>query len=258
MSPREHVEFLAASPNRRALLELLGEEPHRPSTLTDAGSFSRSTVHRNLDAFVERGWVRKDGQRYDLTAVGERILDRYGSLLDAVEAVHDHRPLYDHLDDGSATLPFAAVDEGTVVTASAGAPHAPLSHYAAALADVEADTLYGVTPIVSQVLNDASSRFVESETEIELVLDESSLETSREEYPDAFTTARQAPDLTLYVTDDVSFGLSIFAERVFVGAYDDDGRLRALLDGTNEPLREWALDRYDDILADATRVGVRA
>jgi predicted transcriptional regulator len=254
MSPRGHVEFLAASPNRKALLELLGEEPRRPSTLTDAGSFSRSTVHRNLDAFVDRGWVRKDGQRYTLTAVGARILDRYESLLDAVEAVHENRPLYDHLGDASATLPFSAVDDGSVVTASRGDPHAPVSHYADALATVESTTFYGVTPIVSQLFNDASRGFVESDTEIELVLDESTFRTSREKYPDAFATAQDAENLSLYVTDTVSFGLSIFDDRVFVGAYDD-GRLRALLDGTSETLHEWALDRFAAIQDAAVEVG---
>lgn len=255
MSPREHVEFLATSPNRVTLLGLLYEEPRRPSALTDAGSFSRSTVHRNLDEFAERGWVRKNGQQYVLTTVGERVLDCYESLLDAVEAVHDHRPLYASLDD--ATLPFDAVQDGTVVTASAGNPHAPLSYYTGALSDVDSGSFYAVTPIVSQVFNDASRRFVDSGTEIELVLDETTLETSRTEFPDAFAVAQDAENLTLYVADSVSVGLSIFEERVFVGAYDG-GRLRALLDGTNESLREWALDRYETICEDASRVGARA
>lgn len=253
MPPREHVEFLAASPNRVALLRLLRDDPRRPSSLTDEGSFSRSTVHRNLDGFVERDWVRKDGPRYALTTVGRRVLDKYESLLATVDVVHEHRPLFTHLGEAAADLPVAAVDDATVVTATAGNPHAPLSHYADELAEIDSERFLGVSPIVSEVFNEASRRFVASGTEMELVVDAATLETARSECPDALDRARRAENFSLLVADDVSVGLALFDRRVFVGAYDDGG-LRALVDGENRPLREWAKDHYESVRADAEPV----
>lgn len=254
MPPRDHVQFLAASPNRVALLRLLADGPRRPTTLTDAGSFSRSTVHRNLDAFVDRGWAEKSCGRYALTTIGRRVLSSYESLLDTIDAVHND-PFFEHLNAPVADLPVSALDDATVVAASAGSPHAPLIHYADALSAVETDAFYAVSPIVSQLINDASERFVEDGTDIELVIDESVLEASRSEYSDALAAARQAENLTIFVAvEPVSFGLSIFDDRAFVGAYDDAGRLQAILDGTSDSLRDWAMERFRELRADAVRL----
>ena len=42
--------------------------------------------------------------------------------------------------------------------------------------------------------------------------------------------------------------------RVFVGAYDDAGRLRAVVDSDDDYLCEWALEQFRSVRADATRL----
>lgn len=254
MGSREHVAFLAGSANRVRILETLREHPCRQCELVRECGLSRSTVHRTLDGLAAREWIRNESSEYRLTAGGQFVLERYEALETAIERVDEWGPFLNHLGDVAATLPLAALDGATMMTATPENPHVAISHLADVFASSRAETFYGISPIVSPVLNEAARELAESGADMELLIDDSVFEVSRTDYPNALEDAYTLSDFALYLyPDDLTFGLTILDGRVLVGAYDEQGVMRECLDGTNEALSAWATDVYEEHRAVAHR-----
>lgn len=255
MGSREHVTFLAGSENRVRILGALRERPRRQCELVRVCGLSRSTVHRALDGLLTREWIRNEGGEYRLTAGGQLILDRYAALETAIERVDEWGPFLNRLGDIAATLPPAALDDATMVTTSPENPHAVIGHVADTFATSASETFRGITPVVSPLLNEAAGELLAAGVEMELLIDESVLATSRSDYSDALEDGYAAENFTLYLSpDDLTFGLTILDERVLVTTHDEQGVLRECLDGTNEALTAWARDIYEERQAAAKRV----
>ncbi|MFC6835431.1 helix-turn-helix transcriptional regulator [Halomarina ordinaria] len=238
MSVREHVEFLAGSEHRVAVLETLRDRPSRPCELETALDASRATVQRALTGLTDRGWIHKERGTYRLTAAGALVLRAYDDLLDLVAAVDDAGETLALLDAASVDVPPEAVRTVTVTRATAKTPHAPIERYARLLAETEFDSFRGVSPVVSPVFDEVHRPLVEGGCPIELVVDEETFRAANRQRDDA-PLPEDAP-FTLYVhPDPIDVGLSLFGDRAVVGAYDDHGRFRASLDGTDEAFVEW-------------------
>ena len=254
MGPREHVAFLVGSANRVRILEALREQPYRQCELTEACDLSRSTAHRALDGLEGRGWVEQAAGEYRLTVGGDLVLARYEALETAIARIDEWGPFLNRVGDPADTLPLAALQNATLVRSTAENPHAAAAHFADALATSAADVFYGISPVVSPRFNEAAEGLIAAGTEMELIVDESVFDTSSTEYADDLDRAFSLDSFTLYVSpDDIGFGLTILDERAMIGAYDDRGVLRECLDTTDESLRAWAYDIYDDHRAAARR-----
>jgi predicted transcriptional regulator len=259
MESREHVAFLVGSENRVRILETLRERPCRQCELVRVCGLSRSTVHRALDGLAAREWIRNEGGEYRLTAGGQFVLERYEALETSIERVNEWGPFLNRLGDVAATLPPAALDDATMVTTTPENPHGPVSHTADALASSRAETFYGISPIVSPLINEAARKLIETGAEMELLIDDSVLDTSRAAYPAALEDAYTLENFALYLyPGDLTFGLTILDERVLVSTHDEQGVLRECLDGTNEALAAWARDTYEEYRAAAERVDAGA
>lgn len=255
MDSREHVAFLVGSDNRIEILETLRERPCRQCELIRACGLSRSTVHRTLDGLSAREWIRNEGGEYRLTAGGQFVLDRYAALETAIERVEEWGPFLNRLGDVAATLPLAALDDATMVATTPENPHAAVRHVADAFAESRAETFRGITPVVSPVTNEAARKLVESGADMELLIDDSVLDTSRADYSDALEDAYTLSNFALYLSPDaLTFGLTILDDRVLISAYDERGVLRECLDGTDDALAAWARDTYEEYRAAAERV----
>lgn len=247
MGPREHVAFLAGSPNRVRILETLREQPHRQCELTEACDLSRSTVHRALDGLTDRDWVEQSDGTYRLTAGGDLVLGHYGALESAIDRIDEWGAFLNRLGDLADTLPLATLPAATLTTSTPENPHGAAAHFADGLASPTVAEFYGITPVVSPRFNEAAEELVAADTEMELIIDESVLDTSSVEYDDELDDAYSCDSFTLYLhPDDIEIGLAILDERVLIGTHDDRGVLRECLDSTDETLRTWAHDVYED------------
>lgn len=73
-SADELSRFLTSSENRIRLLSALEEEPARPTALAETLPMFRSSIQRNLRAFVERGWVVRTDDGYRCSFGGRLLL----------------------------------------------------------------------------------------------------------------------------------------------------------------------------------------
>lgn len=259
MGSREHVSFLAGSENRIRILETLREKPSRQCELVRRCGLSRSTVHRALSGLTAREWVRRENGVFRLTPGGTFVLDRYEALETTIERVSEWGAFLNRLGDIADSFPPSALDDATLLTVSPENPHVALSRFANAFADEDIGRFYGITPVVSPVINDAAAELLTDGIEMELLVDDSVLDTSRASYADALDDAYASENFALFrYPDDLDFGIAVFDDRVIVSAYDDRGVLRECLDGTDGTLCEWAREVYDEHRASAERVDIAA
>jgi predicted transcriptional regulator len=258
MAAEDDAEFLVGSPTRLALLETLEDGPARPRDLVDALDVSRASVQRNLSAFVDRGWVRRESGTYHLTATGRPVVRTTRRFLCGLEGVHRADSLFEHLPRFDDSLPPAHLADTEVAVADEGRPYAPVEHYLDWLDDLDRadrDRIVGLAPVLSDVFDESHVELIESGVETELVIERSLVERIRSEKPEKFARSLAYEGFELYASERaIEFGLAVCGPETFLGGYDDGGRMCACGHGRDSDLRAWALDRYEHYRETATRV----
>jgi predicted transcriptional regulator len=246
MTARDSIAFLVGSDKRLSLLRELADGSDTPSTLASRSSCARETAQRTLGEFVDRGWAKQTGTEYELTGAGQIVLDAYDEFAAEMETADRLSDFLLYADDVVSDLPRSVLAEVEVTNTTAENPHATIDRYLSVLGTDHVSTFKGISPIVSRIFNEAAQGVTDSETMIELVIDESVLQTSQREYSESLLRAFELENMDLYLSPDpLDFGLAVIDGHVFVGAYTESGRLVSSIDGTDERFRQWALDRFE-------------
>ena len=245
MTAREDVAYLVGSGCRVAILRVLAAEPMRPSAIAERASCARETAQRNLAGFVDREWVEKTDGQYRLTAAGHMVLSRYGQLERTVESAKRLTVFLSNIGEVLEQTDPELLAEQRVTTSTPDNPHAPIERWLTLVDDV-VDEYYGITPIVSQVFNEAAADAIGADTHMELIIDDAVLETSKERFPEALELGMELEQFTLFVApSELDFGLTIADEHVWLAAYDQLGNVVASVDGDDEQFVAWAHDCYE-------------
>lgn len=75
------VAFLTRSVHRVEMIKRLRQSPQPPQALRKNISTSEITIRRNLEKFEKRGWVIPQGERYELTPLGEVVADEFTDMI---------------------------------------------------------------------------------------------------------------------------------------------------------------------------------
>ena len=249
------LSFLADSPVRsRVLGALQSLGPARPSELRDELEVSRATVHRNLAALGDRGWVRQDDDGYHATTAGLLVHERFEEFREDIETVDRFERLLETIP-AAGVPPLGVLATADVVTAARDKPHAPVMQYVEELTASDTDFVRGLSPVRSEMFDLGHQQLLEAGVETELLLPVDVLETEREDADEAFEQTLSLEEFRLYVLeDDPGFGLTVTADRAFVGGYGPDNQLVALAHSTNDAFVDWASDAFESLRSDASRV----
>lgn len=246
----EHISFLTRSESRvKILTHLLANGPTTQRAFRDELSSSRSTVTRALSALEDRGWVERTGDACRLTPQGHIVADGLDGLVDLVQAT-------DELSTFIRWFPYGEYDveldqfRGAEITVSTESdPYAPSRAHAALLQ--EADRFGMVLPSIDlQVVRTTEERVTAGDMTIEFIVSPGMEEIIvSDEFAAAIRTQMEAGGMTVLVADEpVPFYLGLSGGKaVQVGVEDDEGFPRALVESTDDGLREWAEDVYDSI-----------
>lgn len=245
----EDVQFLTGSPQRHSVLEALCTQPARPHELCAQIDATRTTIQRILAGFRERHWVVKHDGDYRATVTGRRICQQYEALLEATERAREFGPLAAHLGPVADDLPIDVVDNGRLTVSEAGSPLAALSRFTEWFRAVEGQ-MWAVTPVVAQPFNEIGKELIQSGTPIEIVIDETVLEQSKQRHEPQLDMAVTHDGVDVFVHEStLPVGLAFDRSRCCLIAYDDDGNMKAVLESTDEALYEWTkatFERYRD------------
>jgi predicted transcriptional regulator len=259
-TPLEQVRFLARADSRVDVLAALAEDgPASQRTLRDDLDVSRTTVARALQSLADADWVAAEDGAYHLTPAGRIVVSEFTGLLETMATVDE---LAEFLRWFPADLDAPDVHRADVeVTTSTDAdPYAPARTQTEILHT--ADRLRVLLPATDR---ESTETLVEQVTdhglEVESVVSpgvEATLES--DDFAPLVQEFLGTDRATLHVAPEpIPFYLGLAADgTVQVGVADDEGFPRALLETTDEVVREWAVDVYDEHRAAAREKPVEA
>jgi predicted transcriptional regulator len=257
----DSISFLTRSETRVRLLEqLLEGGPATQRELRVDLDTSRSTVARALTAFQERGWVRNTENSYRLTPVGQQVIEAARRFAETVEAAESLAPFLRWFPTEQFDLDTAALSAATVVTPSEGDPYTPARTQTELLR--KAERFRGLFPSIdlegSKLVHDQITSGV---LEAEIVVSPSVEETiTAGEFAPLFREKLETGRLAVHgAGTDLPFYLGIAdGEVVQIGVEDDEGFPRALLEATDERVREWAERVYEKYRTETTPLPIEA
>ncbi|MDS0293282.1 helix-turn-helix transcriptional regulator [Halogeometricum luteum] len=242
----DDVRFVSQSPARVRLLSLLVEGgPMNRCELRAGVDASRTTVSRNLDALVDRGWVEESDGDYRAAPGGELLAAGLESFLSTVETVDRLAPFFEWFPADGLDLPSEWLADADVYPSTPADPYAPIDRHVERL-EVAAE-FRGLLPATGLRPMRSLGRRLES-FEHELVVSPSVAETIRNErkYLDAIDELRERGRIEFYVSDRaVPLYVGLFEGDVQLGVGDGDGVPRAMVETADERVRRWAEETYD-------------
>lgn len=251
------VEYLLGSRRRVEVLAALATGPRRQATVARELGVGRSTVHRCVEAFADRGWVKEVESGYALTVAGERVLSAYRTFARTVEGVSEHEPLLRCFEDVDAPVPVDALADATVVTATPQDPHAAVAACADLLRGAGTDRVRTAWSGVSPITNSAGEAHLRAGNEVEMVVDRETLLAARASYFENYQLALASDGVDLLVTENpIRAGVLLTGDRVAVIGYEG-GRTSVCVHGRGDELRAWAAELYEHARSRAAAVEVR-
>lgn len=244
------VETFARSESAAPVLETLSSHPGGASDLERASvDASRITIYRRLSNLEEQGLI-SDGPPHEITPSGEKALEAYQRFTADMECVIDKAEFLQFFEFRSMAV--KALHGTTVYEGSGSNPNAPTDAFADAVS-TEYDYIHGVSPVVVSDYVEAFLPLAKNNAEIELVMDESTIESFRTDFPVSYALASFTESIKLLVSpEQISFGIALLADKeVWLGTYDSNGRHRATLQGSNEHLLEWAEEKFQTYRSEA-------
>jgi predicted transcriptional regulator len=257
--PLDEILFLARAESRVRIMEHLSvAESATQRELRTQLDISRTTVARSLRSLEDNSWVENDGDTYRLTQAGSIIAEEFSQLLDTVQRVEKLSDFLRWFPDDESTPDFLEVNDAEITSPSDGDPYAParkqtqIFHTADSvrvlLPSVDLD---GAKTITERVLQHG----LEAETIVAPDL-EATLESK--EFAPLLKRMVETGRSPIFVSPtEIPFYLGLADDgRVQIGVEDDEGFPRSLLETTDEGVRVWAEDLYQDYRQKAERKSI--
>lgn len=254
--PRERVLFLLRAQSRLRIVEhLAANGPATQRALRTELDAARTTVSRATTALADGGWIERVDGAYRLTRSGRALTEAVLELLDTVDRIDDLGEFLRWLPAGVDAPDFHDAEDVEVTYSTPAAPYAPARTQTEIL--YTADRLRVLLPAIER---DSTETLVEQVTDRGLTVEsvvspdvEATMES--EEFAPLMREKGRTGRSTVYVAQDpCPFYLGLADDgRTQVGLADDDGLPRALLETTDDAVREWGEQIYQRYRDDARR-----
>lgn len=240
----ENMEYLTSSSNRITVLRALVDEPGKPAEMRDRLDMPRSTFQRILSELQERSWAEKQDGVYSATALGEYVEGYFDDYLTTMNTLDELECFFDYVPFSEIDVGFDTLVESEITVSDAYSPHAPMERLLEALDD--ADEVRGLAPIITDSHAEAYHDAILEDTYVENVVERTVADIIVSRYEGWFDEVRGSGRTETYIYEgSFPLGLTIMDDTVFVGAYDDDGIARTLLENDTEEMLEWAEEYHE-------------
>lgn len=245
----EPLEFLCNSPQRLQILDLLDNAQMDVRDVRDAVDGSRSTVQRNLSALERRGWVNKVSAGYSTTTVGKLLCEEFMAAGETAGTITRMAAFFEAVGE-PAKIDSRQLTSALMTTPNSGQPTSLMSRLFNIFG--KADYVCGFLPVVSSLSVELSRRVSaagDDVPECDYIISSDAFDTLREQYGNdgAEGAGIDPPDhINIYVYEDnLPYGLFVSDEQLALAAYDDIGRIEAVVESTNEEAIGWAKREYE-------------
>ncbi len=258
-SYHDDISLLAGSKRRVEVLESLDGESRRQSEIAVSCAASRSTVNRIVGELCAVGWVTDSSGIYSLSAGGRHVLEQYRSLSESVEIIGKYGSFLTALGDTANTFPIEALADSDLVEATPEGPHTAISYFLDVMENTSSETLSGITPIVSPILDQPRSELLEAGVSVEIIVSDAVAGQLRSQESPIVSAAVSEQRFSLFATSQrMEFGCTILDDRVLIGAYDAAGNLTHCVNSTDDSVRQWTIDQYEDYKTNSVDLPRRA
>ena len=243
----EEISFLTRSPVRVRVLDSLrrlGTVEKRE--LRERVDGVRTTVTRNLNALVERGWIEDTPDGYEITDCGRMIADELIALTESTSLAVELRPALRWLDVEELGLDLRQFERADITTADPTNPYAPVEEQVALIR--RATTVRAALPSVNRQILQACRRTARTDDgEVEIVLESAAVDRLRstDRYAELFADVCRHCTVLEY-DGTLPYYVGAAAEGVQLGTTDGDNLVRVLLRfDVDDDVLAWADDRFE-------------
>lgn len=254
---RDDVEFLASSWNRLEVLEAVSDAPRTRMELKERTDVSRVTLSRILSDLEERGWLVRDGNRFQATGAGTFVAAEVGRLLDNVVTAHELGEALELLPVDLFDFDVTRLRDATVITPGHDDLTAPtrdlveLAHRSDRFRGIPT----GITREFIAALRDAA---VSGELAVELLVPPPVFDivTDDPELRRQFLDMADSgdADVLLHAADDPVVMIGIFDDHVMICGEGDRTVPSCTIQTTDDAVYSWAESHFDARRAGARRL----
>lgn len=250
-TPLDDIKFLANSGYRIRVLTRLADSPANRERLRQDIGISQPTLGRILNGLLERGWIRREGQEYRITASGNQLAEEFAQLEEHLERSQKLQLIEEMLPSSGLDVDLTLFEGAELSVPTPVEPLLPISEAIGVLrrADQVRGISHGVLPEAIAATREA---VVDRGQQLDLVLAPDSiavLQSDREmteHVSDILSTGRA----TMYVHEgSIPCGVVVADRTVIVALTDEMGRLLGNVESTDAELRTWANELIDGFIS---------
>lgn len=246
-SPIDDIAYLVRSEHRVPTLVALTVRPRSRSELWEMAGVSSSTIRRTLTEFEDRGWIRKEGYKYEATELGGFVASGAVDLIERVETEQKLRDVWELLPGSSSDFTAEMCADATVTIADADDPYRPLNRFRELIGATKRFRFVGcglglIEPCIEifreEVMDGMETTLIDAPNVIQHV---------RSKDPEQFAETLESGNLTVWLHDDLpAYGVGLLDDCTVITGYDpDSGTVRVLVESETAAVQEWAESIYD-------------
>ena len=251
------IASLTRSATRVHVLEIANQQTVTTRReLRDELDVSRTTVQRNVDTLVAKGWLETTADGYQITPCGKLLCSRVSELATSVGTLRRLRPILGNMPVDEFDVGVKHLEDAEITVASANNPYAPVNKHVDALKTASEFRIH--TAVIGRpALQEVSTLATSGNCTGEVVVTEGALSTLRANpsYAEAFERIARTDCFDIFVYhDDLPYYLGLIDERVQVGIEGENRVPKALLETESAAAREWAESKYSEVRQQAELV----
>lgn len=245
-SALEEIEFLALSPNRVEVLQLLSNGNHTRKELAEQTDVSQATLGRILGDFQDRSWVKRVNSAYTATSTGALVCKGFTQLMKVITTEQQLREIAVYLPEDEFTFDIQHLADTTITTPTRTRPNAPLKRLLTLINGASRITT------VSHAFNEETlatvhDLVINGDTQFNGIFSRAAIDAlqSDEELNAKLRELVRHDRSEIAVTTEIPLAVMIADGAVCLLVRDTQGVLRGAVDSENTAIHEWAQNTFN-------------
>lgn len=237
------------------MLKAVHEEALDRQELEHRLDMSRATSHRHTKSLTEKGLIERSNGNFTLTEVGEVVTGSVSTFETNTRTALHLAPVIGAIYGTTPRFDIAAFADATVTSAEHGDAYSPMTRFVSLLQKTESVRGFDTFSIAPTYLEEFQQRILDG-MRTEIIDPPAVTADVMTHFPEKCVQVCASDYFTLWVHDDLPYGLVLFDDRIGIGVRDAKTRtLRTFVDTDSGVAREWAEAVYELYKAEAVRLG---
>lgn len=254
-SHEDDGEFLVELVSRRPVFRVLDRGPASRRELEDRLDISRSTCHRIVRSFEDKGLIARSGDRYELTGVGQAVCEAINRFARNVDTATDLGKLLNELDRAGVTVDLDAFAGATITRARPSDPYRPVSRFMQLLQQSSTLRTFDKTAIPPPYVDEIAQQVIEDGLTVEAIYEREVATRLFSGPPQSLRAAVESGQFVVEVHPEIPFGICILDDRIGVRAHSpESGADTVFVDTDDTEAYAWAEKVFRSYRAEARQL----